>query len=207
MKSILFIIIAIVLTGCACKHKKEDSELNLMSFKVSKDEIKDSMDVATRLLDKMDYGNGASIGIIDNKLRYRKGDGGFHIIELTPEISATSTVIEPLTNSDSKNLFNLMIFLNKNHISNIGKRNDNTYYCIYRQTESNPNNDFDKSRFIVYLRSKEDINSKFIKNYVILDRYKNLLLLAPKTLNNQKLPMDEKSFKKRAEEMAREKAK
>jgi len=197
MKNKLFLIATIVFL-VACKQSKETkNELNFISFKVSKDVMIDSLKTATELLNKMDYGNGATCFTIDGKLHYTRKEPGFSIVELPGENSTSVPTIEPLDQENSIKLFKLIYFLNKNGISGMGKRYDGLYCFGYKQRILNPHNNYNEYRDIVYIKEPEDTCSKSFHNLVILDRYKNILLRAPKNYNEPKLPMDSASIMKR----------
>jgi hypothetical protein len=182
----------------ACNQK---NELNYIAFKVSKDAMIDSLKVATGLLDKMDYGNGATCFVVDGNLHHTRKEFGFSIVEMPEENSSSVPIIEPLDQENSIRLFNLIYFLNKNGINGLGKRSDGLYSFGYKQDDYNPYNDFNQSRDIVYIKEPKDTCSKSFRDLVILDRYKNILLRAPTTYNEPKLPMDSASIMKRRDDL------
>jgi len=196
MKFSLILILAIVFI-LACKQK---GELDYIAFKVPKDVMIDSLKTATVLLDQMDYGNGASCGISDGQIHYTRKEKGFNIVDLPGKNSSSIPVIAPFDQANSIRLFNLIHFLSSNGLPYIGKRYDGIYSFLYKQIDYNPNNDFKNSRIIIYLKTSNDTSSGFFKDYVFLDQYKNLLLLAPKSYHAPKLPMDEKSIMKRRDD-------
>lgn len=201
MKNSLLLITAIVfLIGCT-QSKNDKNELNFIAFKVSKDVMIDSLKTATFLLDKMDYGNGASCGIMDGKLHYTRKEKGFAVVEIPEENSSSFPIIEPLDQENSIRLFNLIHFLNKNGIDGMVKRWDGLYFFLYKQRDYNPYNEYKQSREIVYIKEPKDTLSKFLHKSIILDRYKNMLLRAPITYNEPKLPMDSASIMKRRDDL------
>jgi hypothetical protein len=116
------------------------------------------------------------------------------------EKTSNVSMIEPLDQDNSKRMFNLIKFLDNNRIDGMGKRFDGIYCFSYKQNEFNANNDFNRNRDIVYVKEHKDKSSKFFYKSIILDQYKNLLLRAPITYNEPKLPMDEKSIMKRRDD-------
>lgn len=192
--SILFTTITI-LVGCTQKN-----ELNHLAFKVSKDVMIDSLKTATELLDLMDYGNGVTCGVSDGKLHHTRKEKGFGIVEMPEENSSSVPIIEPLDQANSIRLVNLIHFLNKNGIDGIVKRYDGVYWFNYKQ-DFNPNNDFNQNRDIVYIKEPKDTLSNFFYKSIILDRYKNIVLRAPITYNEPKLPMDSASIMKRRDDL------
>ncbi|MDP2336419.1 MAG: hypothetical protein Q8N05_08230 [Bacteroidota bacterium] len=205
MKNRLFLITAIVfLIGCD-QSKNSKNELNYIDFKVSKDTMIDSLKTATMLLDKMDYGNGATCFIVEGKLHYTRKDFGFSIVEMPEENSSSFPIIEPLNQDYSIQFFKLIQFLYRNGIHSMGKRSDGLFCFGYNQRKLNPNNDFNRSRDIVYIKEPKDKFSKFFYKSIIIDQYKNILLVAPETYDEPKLPTDEKSVKKRAEDFMKKK--
>ena len=161
----------------------------------------DSLKTATELLNKMDYGNGAICFVVDGKLHHTRKEFGFSIVELPGENSTSVPIIEPLDQENSIRLFDLIHFLNKNGIDGMGKRSDGLYSFGYKQDDHNPYNNFNQSRDIVYIKEPTDTCSKSFRDLVILDRYKNLLLRAPITYNEPKLPMDSASIMKRRDDL------
>jgi len=197
MKNKLFLIATIVFL-VACKQSKETkNELNFISFKVAKDVMIDSLKTATELLDKMDNGNGATCSVRDGKLHYTRKEPGFSIVDIPVENSTSVPVVEPLNQENSIRLFNLLSFLTNNGIDGMVKRYDGFYWFSYKQIVFNPYNNSNEFRDIVYLKEPKDTCSKYFNKLVILDRYKNILLRAPKNYNEPKLPMDSASIMKR----------
>lgn len=202
MKSI-FISIAFLpfIIGCSLQKDGKD-ELNYISFDISKDIIIDSLKVATALLDKMDYGNGATCFIVDGKLHYTSKEIGFRIVKMPEENSASFPIIEPFDQAYSKQLYKLIQFLYRNGINSIGKSYDGIYSFLYKQKELNPHNNYKETRIIVSLTENVDTCSRFfVKDNIIIDRYKNLRLLAPEIYKEPKLPMDKESIMKRTKEL------
>lgn len=197
MKNNILLLTTIILS-LACNQK---NRLNYIEFKVSKDTMIDSLKTATVLLDKMDitgFGSGAACFVVDGKFHYSRKEKGFAIVDMPKENSSSVPIIEPFDQANSIRLFNLVNFLNQNGIDGLVKRWDGLYFFGYKQDEYNPYNDFNQSRNIVYLKGPKDTNSKFFYKTIILDRYKNILLVAPDTYNEPKLPMDSSSIMKRA---------
>jgi hypothetical protein len=182
----------------ACNQK---NELNYIAFKVSKDTMIDSLKTATGLLDKMDYGNGATCFVVDGNLHHTRREIGFSIVKLPDESSTIVPAIEPFDQANSKRFFDLVLFLYKNGIHTMGKRYDGLYCFGYKQKDNNPYNDFNLGRNIVYLNESKDTSSNYFYKTIILDRYKNILLVAPETYNEPKLPMDKESIMKRTEDL------
>jgi hypothetical protein len=200
MKSNLLIFFVVFLFVVGCNQTKKDA-LNYIAFKVPKNEMIDSLKTAVYLLDQMDYGNGASCNIWEGELRHTRKEPGFTVIEIPKNDASFFPIIEPLSTGDSKRLYNLMLFLNRNGIRSIGKDGyDNRYSFLYKQTELNPHNNYNESRTIIYIKSEEDKQSKFFVRNVILDSYKNIVLTAPKSYNGAKLSMDSTSIMKRRDE-------
>ena len=196
MKNQLILIASIVIL-VACKQK---NELNYIAFKVPKDVMIDSLKSATALLDKMDYGNGAFCFVKDGKLHHTRKEKGFTIVDMPVENSSSVPIIAPFDQDNSKRLFNLIHFFYKNGIDGTGKRYDGIYSFSYKQNDLNSNDDFNNSRRIVFLKMANDTTYRFFRDYVFLDQYKNLLLIAPKTYNEPKLPMDSASIMKRRDD-------
>lgn len=196
MKSQLILITAIVLL-VSCNPK---NELNYIAFKVPKDVMIDSLKTATVLLDKMNYGNGAFCFVKDGKLHHTRKEFGFSIVEMPKANSSYVPIIEPLDQDNSKRLFNLIHFLIMNGIHAMGKSSDEIYSFSYKQKDLNPYNDFNRGRDIVYIKEPKDKSSNFFYKSIILDQYKNLLLRAPETYNEPKLPMDRESIMKRRDD-------
>lgn len=196
---IILIAAIILFVGCAQKN-----ELNYISFKVSKDAVIDSLNTATELLNKMDYGNGAACFIVEGKLHHTRKEFGFNIVEMPKENALTTPIVEPLDQANSVRLFNLIHFLNKNGINNgMGKRADGSFYFAYKQTDFNPYNNYNGSRFIIFTK---DTLVKISNPQTTLDRYKNILLVAPGTYNDPKLPTDSASIMKRADDILKKKS-
>jgi hypothetical protein len=90
----------------------------------------------------------------------------------------------------------------------MGKSSDDIYSFAYKQKRLNPYNDYKQIRGLVYLTEDTDTTSGSVRYYfqthVMLDKYKNILLLAPKGYDEPRLPMDEESIMKRAEEARKE---
>jgi hypothetical protein len=196
MKNQLILIATIVLL-VSCNQK---NELNYIAFKVPKDVMIDSLKTATVLLDQMDYGNGATCFVVDGKLHHTRKEKGFSIVAMPSENTSSVPIIEPLTQQNSIRLFNLIEFLNINGIDGMGKRYDGINCFSYKQKDLNPNNDFNLNRDIVYIKDQKDKSSTFFYKSIILDQYKNLLLRAPETYNEPKLPMDRESIMKRRDD-------
>lgn len=205
MKNSIFLITAIVFQIWCNQSKDSKNELNYIAFNVSKDAMVDSLKTATELLDKMDYGNGATCFVVDGKLHHTRKEFGFSIVEMPGENSSSFPIIEPLDQENSIRLFNLIHFLNKNGIHGMVKRWDELCWFGYKQKNFNPYNNFNQSRDIVYIKETKDTCSKYFNKMVILDRYKNILLVAPDTYNEPKLPMDSASIMKRAEDFMKKK--
>ena len=197
MKNRLILIAAIVFQIGCNQSKDSKNELNYIAFKVSKDALVDSLKTATELLDKMDYGNGATCFVKDGKLHHTRKEKGFDIVDMPVENSSSGPIIEPLDQGNSFRLLNLVNFLNKNGIHGLVKRWDGLCWFSYKQRVFNPYNDYNQSREIVYIKKPNDTLSKFFYKSIILDRYKNILLVAPDTYNEPKLPMDSASIMKR----------
>lgn len=174
--SILFFI------GCNQKTE-EKSELNYLSFKVSKVELIDSLRTATLLLDKLDYGKGTSCFVSEEKLFYTSKEKGFGVIAMRDKKSSTVSAIGSLTRNDSKQLLQLVHFFNKNNIHSMTKREDGIYYYRYMQNKFNKYADLKKDRMIVYLKEEKDTCSNLFTDMIILDRYKNIVLIAPENYN------------------------
>lgn len=162
----------------------------------------DSLEVAAKLLDKMDFGSGASCSMLDGKIRITKRDVGFDVFNL-PEKSSESIniVIEYLDDETSERLIKLLIFLDRNGIHSMGKRHDGLYCFHYKQNVYNFHNDFNKTRTIVFSNAMDNKKTNYFNNMVVLDRYKTILLTAPATYNEPKLIMDKESIMKRTEEL------
>jgi hypothetical protein len=187
--------------GCTKKN-----ELNHLSFKVSKDTMLDSLKTATELLNKMDYGNGATCFVVDGKLHHTRKEFGFTIVEMPKENASITPIIEPLDQSNSIRLFNLMHFMLQNgFIDGMGKRADGVFYFGYKQINLNPHNRYNDNRSIIYTIEDKDTLAKISDPQTILDRYKNILLVGPSTYNEPKLPTDEKSRKERAKDFLKKK--
>lgn len=202
MKSKLFISIAALNFIIACSNI---NELDHIDFKVSKDAIIDSLKTATNFLDQMDYGNGTSCIVVDGQLHYTRKEPGFNIVNMPDKSSPTFPIIEPFDQAHSKRFIKLIEMLHTNGIESLGKSFDRQYSFLYKQSEFNPTNYFKDTRIIVYLKDVNDTCSIFFNDHVILDRFKNILLVAPKTYNEPKLPMDKESIMKRTEKILKEK--
>lgn len=192
----------------ACNNKKpEKNELNYISFEVPTDSIKAYMEESIILLDKMDVGNGAFCFWRDGKLHYSSQGRGFKIVDLA-NITGTFPIVEPLNQAESNRLFYLIQKFQRNEIKSMGKSSNDIYSFDYKQIRLNPYNDFKQSRGLVYLTEDTDTTTGSVKYYfqthVMLDKYKNILLLAPEGYDEPKLPMDEESIMKRAEEARKE---
>lgn len=202
---LLFIPAIILLINC---NKKD--QLNYIDFKVSKNTMIDSLNTATVILDQMDltgYGNGAACFVVDGQLHYSGREKGFAIVEMPKENSSSVPIIEPLDQANSKRLFDLITFLNKNGIDGMAKRWDGIFFFGYKQHDFNPSNDYKQSRSIVLTKGPKDNRSSYFRDLVILDRYKSILLMAPNTYNEPKLPMDSASIMNRAKEISKKQGK
>jgi hypothetical protein len=193
--SVLIIMLAAFL---ACNPKKE---LNYIAFNVPKDEMIDSLKVATELLNKLDYGNGAACFVVDGHLHFSRKESGYNVIELPDQNSPKLPVIEPFDQINSIRLLKMILFLNKNCIYGMSKRADGLFYFEYKQNNFNPQNNFNDSRFIIYISEDKDTLAKVSNPQIILDRYKNIILVAPDTYKAEKLNMDKESIMKRAKEL------
>lgn len=201
MKSKLLISFLAFIFIVGCYQNKEEI-LNRMTFEVSKDEITDSLKVAIDFLDQMDYGNGAFCYILNGEICHSKKEKGSTNIKIPLDPSAFP-LIEPFSLVSSKRLYQLMLFLNSNGIHSIGKNGyDKNYVFQYKQVEFNPTNDFNLSRSIIYLKTGDDVYSN--NSNVVLDRYKNLILVAPVGYNESKLLMDSTSIMKRRDDLLKE---
>ena len=138
------------IAGCG-QQKETKNELNSLSFNASKDVMIDSLKVATVLLDKMDYGNGATCFIVDGQLHCTRKELGFSIVKMPDDDSASFPIIELFGQANSKRFLKLLQFLNRNGIHSIGKRYDGVYNFEYKQHDYNPYNDFKRHRVIILL--------------------------------------------------------
>lgn len=196
---LLFVPAFILLINCNQKN-----QLNYIDFKVSKNTLIDSLKTATVLLDQMDltgYGNSAACFVVDGQLHYSGIEKGFAIVDMPKENSTQVPILEPFDQANSKRFINLIHFLNKNGIDGMAKRWDGIFFFGYKQHEFNPYNNYNQSRSIVFTKGPNDNRSSYFRELVILDRYKNILLTAPDTYNEPKLPMDSASIMKRAKEL------
>jgi hypothetical protein len=167
---------------------------------VSKNEMIDSLKVATQLLDKMDFGNGASCSIVDGNIRVTKKVAGFDVFKLPEDNNMDKPLVEYLDKELSQHVINMIQFLDDNGIHSMGKRHDGVYCFQYKQNVYNFHNDFKKTRTIVFSKDM-DKKTNYFNNMVVLDKYKTILLTAPQTYNEPKLPMDKESIMKRTEEL------
>lgn len=195
----VFILISVIVLFVRCNQK---NELNNIAFEVSKDAVIDSLKTATDFFDMMDYGNGAACFVVDDKLHYTKKEPGFNIVDIPKENASITPIIEPFDEANSKRLFNLIYFLNKNGIDNgMGKSADGKYSFEYKQKFFNPHNSYNNSRYIIYMSKNSGTMAKPFYRQIILDRYKNIILVAPVTYNEPKLPMDSASIMKRRDDL------
>lgn len=170
---LLVIVISFFISSCA-----HDTELNSISFNISKDIIVDSLTVATTLIDKMDKGGGASCFISGNEFYFSGKNMGFTNIEIDKAL-LPNFCIEPLSFLESQRIVGLVLFLRKNNVDGIVKRFDKIYFFPYKQVKLNPSNDFVRYRSLVYLKEPEDTLSSFFNKNHIIDRFKNIRLLQP----------------------------
>ena len=185
-KVLFFVTITLLI---ACNQRKQ---LNYIEFKVPKDTLIDSLKTATVLLDKMDeisFGNGAACFVVDGQLHYSGKKIGFAVVDMPTEYSSPLPIIESFDRANSIRLFKLIKFLNKNGIDGMVKRWDELCFFTYKQHELNAYNNYEQSRAIVYIKEPKDNYSKYLQDVVILDRYKNILLVAPEPIK----PMDSAS--------------
>lgn len=203
-----FLILCFAILVIACNNKKtEKNELDYISFEVPTDSIKTYMEESIILLDKMDFGNGTICFWRDGKLHHSWQGRGYKIVDLT-NITGTFPIVEPLNEVESNRLFYLIQKFQKNEIKSMGKSSDSLYLFAYKQKRLNPHNDYKLRRDLVYLMEDTDTITGSVGYYfqkqVLLDKYKNILLLAPEGYNEPKLPMDKESIMKRAEEAREE---
>ena len=179
-----FLILGMAFLVFACNTKKpEKNELNYISFEIPLDNSKACMEESIVLLNKMDAGNGATCFWGDGKLHYSSQGSGFKIIDLA-NLTSPFPIVEPLSQAESDRLFYLIQNFQANEIKSMGKSSDDIYSFAYKQKRLNPYNDHKKSRLLIYLSENTDTTRYFFNDNVILDQYKNILLMATKDYNS-----------------------
>jgi hypothetical protein len=185
MKKIFIIVIGLILLAIIYgkwKYRVRSAELDHISFNVSSDVMIDSLNIIIPFLNKMDYGKGVSCFFSEGKLSYSKKGIGYNTVEMPNNNSHSIPIIEPFDQATSKRFLNLINFLHTNGISSMGKDYGGYFSFDYKQKEFNPTNYFKLVRMIKLIQMPyKPITIRNDTTFVVIDEYRSLQLLAPKS--------------------------
>jgi len=184
MKKVFILVIGLILLAIIYgkwKYRVRSAALDHISFNVSSDMMIDSLNIIIPFLNKMDYGNGAGCFFSEGKLCYSRKGIGYNTVEIPNNNSHSIIIIEPFDQATSKRFLNLISFLRTNGISSVAKDYRGYFSFYYKQEEFNPTNYYKLSRVIRLTQMPNEPIITIDTACVVIDKYKSLRLLAPKS--------------------------
>ena len=185
MKKVLILVIGLILLAIIYgkwKYRVRSAALDHISFNVSSEEMIDSLNIIIPFLNKMEYNNNVSYFFTDGKFCYSKQGIGYKTVEIPNNSSNSIVIIEPFDQATSKRFLNLVFFLRANGISSVGRDREGNFSFYYKQNEFNPTNYFKLLRKIRLIQIPyKPLTTKDAATFVVIDEYRSLQLLAPKS--------------------------